>query len=188
MLDITKHKNNHIELHLGAYFRGFISTISGFFVLCFSGAVIFILAKDPIADMATKAITLVILIALIGIFVNIFLGIEGVEFDLDKRTFRKYVKRLGIKSGDWKSLESYSMLCLSAQYNKGVRQPLNHTQFNKHRSLEINLASPDKKAILLAECKNYTEAVKALEKLNQFLNLEIKDFVKEQYTKPSPRR
>lgn len=188
MLEITQHKNNHIELHLGAYFRGFISTISGFFVLCFSGAVIFILAKDPIADMATKAITLVILIALIGIFVNIFLGIEGVEFDLDKRTFRKYVKRLGIKSGDWKSLESYSMLCLSAQYNEIKRSPMTRSDNGTHRSLEINLASLDKKPILLAECKNYQEALKALEKLNQFLNLEIKDFVKEQHTKPRPRR
>jgi hypothetical protein len=55
-----------------------------------------------------------------------------------------------------------------------------------HRSLEINLASPNQKSMLLAECKNYKAAEKAIQKLNEFLQLEIRDFVKEDYLKASP--
>jgi len=151
-------------------------------------AIIIILAKDLIPEAGTKTVVLVGLFIFFGIFLNLFLGFEGIEFDLDKKEFRRYVKRLGIKVGKWKDLRSYTMLCLSAQYNRSLAQSPTGLRGGAHRSLEINLASSDQKSILLAECKNYKEAEKTIQELNQFLQLEIKDFVKEEYMKPSPQR
>jgi len=188
MLQITKHKNDHIELHLGPYFRGFLSTLAGFFIVLVIFAILVILIKDPIQSTSVKAGSVVGLIILLGILLNIFLGFEGIEFDLEKKEFRHYVKRLGIKFGAWQDLKPYSMLCLSAQYNRiGGRMPTGSSR-QSHRSLEINLASLTHDAVMLAECKNYKVAEKAINELNQFLQIEIKDFVKEGYMKPSPRR
>lgn len=186
-MHLVKHKNNHIELHLGAYFRGGISTFSGMIIFFLMLALIMILAKDLIANDSQKILTVLTLIVFIGVFTNLFLGFEGVEFDLDKKQFRKYVKRLGFKFGDWKKMEHYTMLCLSAQYNRVGRSPASTADNGTTRSLEINLASHDYKPVLLAECKNYKEAQKTLQMLNHYLQLEIKDFVAQQYMKKSPR-
>jgi hypothetical protein len=49
------------------------------------------------------------------------------------------------------------------------------------------MASLRHEAVLLAECKTYNIAERTLDALNKFLQMEIKDFVKEYYIKPSPR-
>jgi hypothetical protein len=114
------------------------------------------------------------------------MGIEGIEFDMNTRQFRRYKKRLGKKIGAWKSLEPYKYLCLSAQYNSVGGVPLSGGG-HRHRSIEINLAGENVKSILLAECENYKSALKDIQKLHNVLNIEVKDFVIDQYTKESPR-
>jgi len=188
MLDIYKRKPNFIELHLGAYFRGSISTLAGVIATITLASILVIFFKEFIEEPGLRFWAISSLCILLGIFANIFFGIEGVEFDLEKRTFRKYVKRHGIKFGEWKLLAPYTMLCLSAQYNSIGRSPLTSLDKGKNRSLEINLASLTQNPILLAECKNYKTAENVLTKLNSFLNLEIKNFLLEHYQKSSPKR
>lgn len=189
MLKLQKNRQGNIELKLGPYFKGFISTLSGFMMLCCILLTI-ILLLHPSDNTSTVIGQSFALLFFFLIFLNLFLGFEGIEFDTEKKTFKHYKKRLGIKTGDWKSLEPYSLLCLSAQYNSMRGSSPTGSSSGKHRSLEINMASKEKKIkpILLAECKNYKEAQKHLSQLNDFLSLEIKDFVAEEYAKVSPRK
>lgn len=168
---LENYKNGFYELKLGAYFRGFLPTFSGFLIIgC--GLSLIIIAKSDSINFNTKVYSFIIIGILIGILVNLFMGIEGIEFDTNTRQFRKYKKRLGIKTGTWKSLEPYKYLCLSAQYNSvgGVHSSGGG---HRHRSLEINLAGDNVKSILLAECENYKSALKDLHKLHHALNIEI---------------
>jgi hypothetical protein len=68
MLKITKHKNNHVELHLGTYFRGFVSKAAGFFLLLLSIVILVTTLKGFVDDELTKVVTPVTLCILFGIF------------------------------------------------------------------------------------------------------------------------
>lgn len=170
----------------GTYFRGFISTISGFFALILLVTLIIILVKSEYYTLNTL-IAIAIISPLLFIFINFFLGFEGIEFDLDNRQFRRYVRRLGVRIGYWQDLTDDMLICLSVQYNRSNARSPTGRSAARHKSYEINLASRKMpKAILLMECKDYTSAKAKLAILGNIVGLKTKDFRKEQLDNPKP--
>ena len=181
-----------ITIKQGPYFRGAISTFALFVsVVCTIALLVILLHGDVSGE--TKVKGPIYLIPLIIVFTNIFLGFEGVEFDLKNNKVRKYKNTLGMKRGEWETIDTDSLLCLALQYNKvsGVSPMGVSSSSSTGKSYEINLASLDKRnGILIYECKSYTEAKEKLKKLSSKTGIESRDFRKEQLEEAAkkPRR
>lgn len=167
----------------GPYFSGCLSQF-GLILAALCGVVLIGVGINTEYYSGAMIFLVVCILVMAAIGANLFLGYEGIEFDINSRKFRRYVRRLGMRSGDWKSLDEYNLLCLSAQYNSAGRGS------QKHKMYELNIAREDGDAVMIKEIPNYTKAREMFDSLLQELSIEGRDFYKEHVEKQKlkPRR
>ena len=129
-----------------------------------------------VIGIASFFITESIILSLILIILGIYLASSyvGILIDLDKRKFKYYKSRFGLKNGDWKFFKYYPYLSLLTlnqnQTTFSQTNAQNTTRFIVYRIYLLNEKHTEK--LQIKEFRNKLTAEKYLENLVNELNLE----------------
>ncbi len=170
------------KLHIssGPYFTGWLSQLGAIvaFVMIFCIIFLFVLTEPNWGIFIVRLLSFLIIGA---ISTNLFLAFEGIEFDFKKHEVRRYRSYLGLRRGEWQSMEELNLLCLTIQFNDSLSFNMANlaVDFPASRQFEINLAGIGERAIMLGEFETHKQAKKQLELLGKRTGLEMRDFYAE---------
>ena len=108
-------------------------------------------------------------ITLIGFI--IFLAIEGVIIDYDKKRIKPYLDLLLFKTGFWKDLDNYNKIILD-YLNESQSIKIDNKEISHSKSFDIYLVSNSGRKIILKEFIYYENAKNFLDKYAEKLNKE----------------
>lgn len=170
----------------GANFRGGIS----FFGMLMMLAGLLLLFFKFNLDTLNGVIGTIANAGIVALGANIFLGFEGVQFDLHGKRVREYYSLMGLRIGVWQPISDYERLMLAIdRFTVPSSTPFTPQRSTLKHTFDVTLVMPGKDSgMLLFECKSYEEGRIKLEELAVKLDFPIHDKCLEDMEQSKKRR
>lgn len=178
-------KKKNLIINRGPQFEGVFSKTAGFFMIIFLIMIVYLQVKED-KDSSDFWINTFIALPMFLISLSLFLGIEGVEFDLHNRKVRKYRKYGWIRIGIWKNLNDYQFIGLDV--DRETRTNSQSTRVNYNKLFDVYLEGANQEEILIDEFLDYHEGKKAMLNYAQQLGLLTMDNFEEEIISAKARR
>lgn len=110
---------------------------------------------------------------MIALGANMFLGFEGVQFDMRSQKVREYYSLMGFRLGVWHSMTDYEQVVLTIdRFSVPTSTPFTPRRSTVKHTFDVMLVRPNQKqGMMLVECKTYQQGKAKLEELSAKLNL-----------------
>lgn len=178
--------SKNIRINNGPSFKGFISTLAGFFIIICVIATTVILAKGEVDNPGQ---VLLFAILTLPVAFALFLVVTGVEFDLVNHRVRGFRNYYIIRIGVWQDLKNYDSIILERErFKSNGKTPTGRIR-NTYFSYNILLNHASNPTVFVVkECSEYEEAKALLTKLGDALKLKTRDIEAEAISQMKTRK